>query len=296
MTTGRGWYLWSFVKASMWTAALLGVAQAMGVAPGLRQWPISGIALTGGLLFGLGAGSNGACSFSTLARLAEGHMVMIFTLAGWPLGMMAIHTAMPNLHHDPTSAAALPVWVLWLLGPWLVWELLGILQRLVREGPTLLSGAHWPLSFSVAVIAVMNVALLTLTGTWSYTSTLICATHAAPLSSCANPLRLGIISLAALVGMFGSAVLRRSFRLRRVRAAAALRHALSGLAMGAGAALIPGGNDGLILFGIPSLSPHAIPAWLGICVGIAVALSVMRALGRPLMAIRCENDICRAGL
>ena len=99
-----------------------------------------------------------------------------------------------------------------------------------------------------------------------------------------------------MAGMIGSALLRRSFRIRRVRLAAALRHGLAGVAMGAGAALVPGGNDGLILFGLPALSPHALPAWAGICLGIACSLILMRAFGRPLMAICCEADICRAAL
>lgn len=39
----------------------------------------------------------------------------------------------------------------------------------------------------------------------------------------------------------------------------ALRHLAAGKLMGTGAAMMPGGNDGLILLGLPSLSPHALP-------------------------------------
>lgn len=53
---------------------------------------------------------------------------------------------------------------------------------------------------------------------------------------------------------------------------------------------------GTILFGLPALSPHALPGWAAIVAGIFSALVVMRALGRPLPAIRCESDICRASL
>ena len=63
--------------------------------------------------------------------------------------------------------------------------------------------------------------------------------------------------------------------------------------MGIGAMFIPGGNDGLILFGIPSLSPHAIPAYLGILAGVAIALSAMRMMGRVIPSVHCEGDICR---
>jgi hypothetical protein len=93
--------------------------------------------------------------------------------------------------------------------------------------------------------------------------------------------------------MVGSAVLRGSFRLRRIRAVAALRHGMAGIMMGMGAAMIPGGNDGLILFGLPALSPHALPSWLAIIVGVWLALILMRATGRRIPAITCEGDICR---
>ncbi len=155
---------------------------------------------------------------------------------------------------------------------------------------------HWPLSLSVTLLAMANFGLLSLGSTWSFTSTMLCAVKAAPLSGCAGGMLLWLVSGAAILGMVGSAALRGSFRLRRIRAVAALRHGLAGIAMGMGAALIPGGNDGLILFGLPALSPHALPSWAAIIIGVALALALMRATGRPMPAIRCEGDICRASL
>ena len=65
-----------------------------------------------------------------------------------------------------------------------------------------------------------------------------------------------------------------------------------GMLMGIGAAMIPGGNDVLILHGIPSLSPHAIPAFLAMLGGIAISLTGMRALGLNIPRIDCSGDIC----
>ena len=62
--------------------------------------------------------------------------------------------------------------------------------------------------------------------------------------------------------------------------------------MGLGAAMIPGGNDALILYGIPFLSPHAAPAFLAMLVGIAVSLMGLRALGEDIPRIDCAGDIC----
>ena len=296
MTSGRGWILWSFLKASMWVFGFAAIAGTLSHGVALRHWPMSASAVLGGLLFGIGAGVNGACSFSTLVRLADGHLVMLFTLAGWPLGMLGVHLLWPALHQPPVQAPGAPVWFLIAIGPWMLWHGLHILRRLHAEGWEQLRAAHWPLSLSVTLVALANFGILALGSTWSFTSTLLCTVQAAPLSSCADGTSLWLVSGAALLGMVGSAVLRGSFRLRRIRIVAALRHGTAGAMMGMGAALIPGGNDGLILFGLPALSPHALPSWLAIIIGVALALTLRRATGRPIPTILCEGDVCRARL
>ncbi len=296
MTSGSGWILWSFLKASFWVFGLAAIAGTLTDGIAMRHWPMSTTGVLGGLIFGLGAGANGACSFSTLVRLGDGHVVMLFTLAGWPLGMAGVHLIWPDLHPSPTLAQGAPVWFLVAIGPWMLWQGLHILRRLRAEGWGQLRAAQWPLSLSVTLLAMANFGLLSLGSTWSFTSTMLCTVGAAPLSGCANGTLLWLVSGAAIFGMVGSAALRGSFRLRRIRAAAALRHGMAGIAMGAGAALIPGGNDGLILFALPALSPHALPSWVAIIIGVALALTLMRATGRPIPAIRCEGDICRASL
>lgn len=61
--------------------------------------------------------------------------------------------------------------------------------------------------------------------------------------------------------------------------------------MGLGTALLPGGNDALVLYGIPSLSPHALPAYLALILGIFVALLTMRAMFGIEMRVACRKDI-----
>ncbi|MCF3595086.1 YeeE/YedE family protein [Rhodobacteraceae bacterium LMO-12] len=296
MTSGRGWILWSFLKASMWVFGFAAIAGTLSDGVALRHWPMSASAVLGGLIFGLGAGANGACSFSTLVRLADGHVAMLFTLAGWPLGMLGVHLLWPALHQPPVQAPGAPAWFLVAIGPWMAWHGLHILRRLHAEGWGQLRATQWPLSLSVTLVAMANFGILALGSTWSFTSTLLCTVQAAPLSGCVNSTSLWLVSGAALLGMVGSAVLRGSFRLHRLRLMAALRHGMAGVMMGMGAALIPGGNDGLILFGLPALSPHALPSWLAIIIGVALALSLRRASGRPIPTILCEGDICRASL
>lgn len=61
------------------------------------------------------------------------------------------------------------------------------------------------------------------------------------------------------------------------------------------AAVVPGGNDTLILHGIPSLSAHAIPAYLAMLAGVAVAMAVLQRFTGMTVIVTCSNDICRAG-
>lgn len=50
--------------------------------------------------------------------------------------------------------------------------------------------------------------------------------------------------------------------------------------MGFGAALIPGGNGVLVLHAFPALSPHAVPAYIALILGVGASLLVSRFLRR----------------
>lgn len=292
LTTRRGHILWSFLKASLWTTSFLALAAAAGRAAPLASFSFDWIVVAGGLLFGIGAALNGACALSTFARLAEGHVAMAFAPLGWLAGMAALAEVAPGTQPSG-QAAALPGW---LALPALVWigaEGVRLARRLRRDGLGPGGAAAWPLSLAVLVMAGAYAALLLAGAPWSFTSTALCTAQAGATAPCGATGLLWLLSGAAFAGMAGSAALRGSVRLRRPRPRAALRHLAAGVTMGAGAALIPGGNDGLILFGLPSLSPHALPAWLAIVAGILLTLAAMRRVGARLPRIRCEADVCR---
>lgn len=292
MTSRRGHILWSFLKASLWTTGILALASLLGRDAGLGQRAMTISGIFGGLLFGVGAGWNGACSFSTLSRLAEGHVVMGFTLAGWAVAITVVASLWPGLH-APAVTGTTPFWAQVPVLAWLCFEVFGLWRRRVAASAAMRTG-HWPLSVAVLLIALANVTLLLIGRLWSFTSTAICAAKAAPLAPCAQMAGLWLISAAAIAAMISSALLRGTFRLRRPRLRAIGRHFGAGLVMGSGAALIPGGNDGLILFGLPSLSPHALPSWAALVVGIWLALSLMRMRGGRVPQIRCEGDVCKS--
>lgn len=293
MTTRRAHVMWSFLKASLWTLSLLSVAALAGLDAELSARPLMLTGMAGGILFGVGAGLNGACSFSTLARLAEGHGVMLMTLLGWGLGLLAMR-GLSTSPQGSISTTSLPGWIVLPGLAWILWEGWRLTRLVRHRGKGILSDGVWPLSLGVFLVALANTGFLLMDRPWSFTSTAICASGAAEVAPCAHPATLWVVSTAAMLAMVTSAVLRGSFRIRRVRLRSAVRRLGAGCLMGAGAAMIPGGNDGLILFGIPSLSPHALPSWFGIVAGIWMALAIMRALGARVPRIFCDGDICHA--
>ena len=71
-----------------------------------------------------------------------------------------------------------------------------------------------------------------------------------------------VILASVLAGMLLSTVQRGTFRVDWRPRRSWLRNFSGGILMGLGVALTPGGNDALVLYGVPSLSPHALPAFL----------------------------------
>ena len=303
LTTRRAHFLWSFAKTSLWVMVAASLAGALSFAPGFRHWPLSAASVIGGVLFGLGAGVNGGCTFSTLSRLMDGNSALLATVLGWPLGLALglqfwAHQAITPVAAPATAglAAINPLFLVLLV--WALWEGYRLLRRMRHGGSAgRVFGAHtYTLSAAAALLGLANAGLVQSTGPWSFTGTILCAMDAGTLANCADPLLPWLIFAAAVAGMAGSAWQRGSLVLRAPRLRAVLRHGGAGVVMGVGAALIPGGNEGLILFGIPSFSPHALPAYVGILTGILLALLAMRAAGRTLPTILCEGDICRARL
>src|SRR5262245_17816393 len=79
---GKSWlWVWAVTIPVLWLLP----AAAMGVA----GWPLTVMAIVGGFAFGLGAAFNGACAFSTMARLADGEGAMAVAIAGFALGAAA---------------------------------------------------------------------------------------------------------------------------------------------------------------------------------------------------------------
>lgn len=285
--------LGGFARAVLW--AMLLTVPATYFFPERFPLPVANgplwMGLLGGLLFGLGAALNMGCSFSTLQRLVDRDWRMLASLGGF-LGGSSLWYQLPLMKAEPImseSALRSAPWLLPLLLALIAWAVLES-SRLWRRRVQL-KHLHHTQNFSPAATAVilgLGGGLLYLGfGPWTYSNSLQASAGALVGERLWPPaLQLALVP-ALLSGMILSAWRRGSWRSRKpLRGWSA--NLIGGVFMGLGGALVPGGNDTLLLRLIPSMTPHSLWSYLMIIVGVACGLM----LGRRLGLMPCETSGC----
>jgi len=267
----------NFLQCGFWV--LLVTLPLAWLIPGFTPapiYPLTWNVILGGVIFGIGTVINGGCAFSTLSRLGAGDLTFALTIMGMVLGFSGRVLFIgpwpdpigPSLLAQPTPGGAI------LLGGLSIWAVLA-LTRKVRSGR--LRGAMledvWDPGMVVMVIGIAGGLLYALNGSWNYTAVLqVLLTGFQPQEH----VRHGVLLLAVLAGA-GLAARDRGYWHFRWSWGGAMQRLPAGLMMGFGAAMIPGGNDGLILRYLPALSPHALPAYAAIVAGAAATILLRRA-------------------
>ena len=304
LSTHRAYMMFTMLKAVLWVMAfavpiLLFLPES--AAPN-RIYAITFAAIAGGFLFGVGAATNGGCAFSTLGHLANGNLWMLTTLLGFCIGVAGLSSIIPMTDHGqaltpllskaPKSLILVVLTLLWLF---LCWELFRLWRSRAKGSGwiQLFFSRHYRLSTAALLLGFNGGVLYALHDAWTYTNALKRQVQSLwlPID---QPLTINLLLFLALFGgMLLSAWQRGSLRLRWHRVQAWPRHFIGGAFMGAGAVLIPGGNDTLILKSLPGLSPHAIPASAALFCGIGATLLLMRLFTGKTLKVDCSDDICR---
>jgi toxin CptA len=291
--------LTAMAEASLWVCGGLLIAQWLHWLPAMPSgYPVDALTVLGGVLLGLGAFVNGACVVGTIARLGSGQWAYLATLPGFYAGCLGLLALWPQSLH-PVLAGASPVWraspllaTLFLL--FVAWRLSG-LWRAVRHSCATAQAQQWhrrlgaPIwepHHATTVIGLTFLILLLLAGAWSYTDVLADLAHgmAAMLPERAL-LSVGLLAGAMIGGMSSERFKGGSASLVQL-----VRCFAGGAIMGWGSLLIPGGNDGLLLVGMPLLWPYAWIAFGTMCVTIALAQLLQRRLGRADAARTATED------
>ncbi len=271
--TGR---LLDFLGASAW-AALVVVPLAWWLPQNIElsgthhEWLI---AAAGGILLGIGAWVNRGCVFGTFVQLVGGNMNYLATLPGMALGValgeITLVDFTPAIHFvSPVQQAGIPA-VFWL-------ALAAILVLSLCFSPT----------HKTAIMAVLGAGggllFATLKG-WDFASVLTAHTRQLLNPELTGQTALALYTtLAMIAGGLSAAFSNGSFQLQPWSARTATACLTGGLLMGLASYLIPGGNDGLLLKGIPGLAAHAF-------LGFAFMLAAMLLL----LSVRLNNHDYRS--
>ena len=278
----------SLVEASLWVAGGLLVAQALRVLPAMPSgFPLNHWTVLGGALLGLGAWINGACVFGAIARFGSGQWAYALAPVGFYLGCVSAlrWIGLPQQQKLPHGSPVLqaPAWVavlfvvfvLWrLLRPW--WGRRGSASALPARAA--LAARVWAPHAATIVIGITFFFMLMLVGAWAYTDLLADLAR----GMAASPVARGALLLAMLLGAVWGGWTAGRLRTTPVSAAQMLKCLAGGVLMGWGSLLIPGGNDGLILVGMPLLWPYAWLAFATMGVTIAVAQLVVKSRAEPV--------------
>ncbi len=276
-------YTWFWVAGGL---ALL--ALATGVRSTAQVVPITLWSVLGGLLLGVGAVVNGACTTGAIARIGSGEYAFGLTLLGFYLGcVIAPHLfgRLTTAHIRSTPAAtSVDYPVLALIG-------LGVVAALTVH--RLVSGPHesvrdflqhaWDPRTATFIIALLFVALVQLFGPWAYTDLLGDISRGVD-----DPAAQRVALLVALLA--GAVVAGRSMKGAKLigpLAPRVIRCFAGGVIMGTGFAVAPGAFDGLTLYGQPLLLPFAWAVMGAAYVSILLGVLYLRSgWGARIKALR----------
>lgn len=229
-----------------------------GFVPAAKLFPVTAWSVAGGLLLGIGAVLNGACSTGTVARIGSGEYVFASAIVGFFLGCLIAPHVLPeaatihigtspvttSLNHPVIAVAGLAFVIAVTARRWVT----GDHERFAD----FLRNAWDPRTANL-VIAMLFVALVQIYGAWSYTDLLGDLSRGRTAEYAQR-----LLFLAALLG--GAVLAGRSQRGARQIGPLAprlLRCGIGGFVMGIGFSIAPGAFEGLTLFGQPLLLPYA---------------------------------------
>jgi len=296
----RAFMLASIGKSMLWISAItipFFLLSHTSPAPA-GAWQLSTMTMLGGFVFGFGAAMNGACIYSTMARLADGEVAMAVTVSGFGLGILGFVVLLDAawLSRPSPSLPGLESLVGGLSAATLVTFVIYVAARLWLTRPSgrsvheLVFAPQYRLSTAAMLIGVAAGLIYLIQGPSGYATTVQQGIEALLDRQDAPATARWVLLAAAMTGMLISTLQRRSFRLDWKPRSSWLINLFGGALMGFGVALAHGGNDSLVLYAIPILSPHALPGYAALAIGTAAGLLTLRSLLGIEMRAECRND------
>ncbi|HLY89935.1 MAG TPA: YeeE/YedE thiosulfate transporter family protein [Acetobacteraceae bacterium] len=261
--------LTALFEASLWVAGGLILLATFGWLPEMPASYATGIAtILGGALFGIGAFVNRACAFGSVARLGSGDWAYLATPAGFYLGaLLTTHVSHPLPLIEQSILIDTPQWLAILVAALLAARIFSHGWKIRRSERSVLDHV-WSPHLATTVIGISFLVALVSMGPWDYTILLTDLADGA-MRGFASHLALNLALLGgAIAGGWTAGRLKPVLpEPRRL-----IRSLVGGTIMGLGSRLIPGGNTGLVLVGLPLLRPYAWLALASMCLTIYAAI------------------------
>ncbi len=279
----------SLAEAAIWVGLGVLLARQVGL---VMQVPTGHEAswrtVLGGVLLGGGAYVNRACVFGAIARWASGDWAYAATPLGFLLGSVvflrvAQSMGSPQLM-QASPAQALPDGAVILIAGLLLFRALWAGRSSWREVLTAspaqtawlrarrFAAKLWSPRPATIIIGLAFLGMMLMAGPWAYTELL--SEWAAGMP------KQAVIRVLLAVALFSGAALggwtAGKWHWHGVQWTGIARCLAGGALMGMGSLLIPGGNDGLILVGMPMLWPYAWLAFAAMCATIASLMMLAR--------------------
>jgi Sulphur transport len=242
---------------------------------------LSGYTIFGGLMLGLGAYVNGACVFGSVARLGSGEAGFLVTPLGFFLGIKLFEGAVAfqpmRLSQTAIGAVQLPFLLLAAFSLYALARLFRIAWTALRRARPQNAVAPWDPHEATLVIGLTFAVMLLAVGRWTYPE-LLSDLALGELSGTVwrSALFVALLCGARLGGLVHGKIGWVSPTTRRIATCL-----VGGAMMGIGSASVPGGNDGLVLIGLPFLMPYALVALATMVVAIGLTIWGQRRFARP---------------
>ncbi len=230
------------------------------------------IALVGGVVLGAGAWLNRGCFFGTFVQLVGGNLAYLATLPGMVAGALAVRIALADRLEEEGPVALVAAPTSWMALGFLIAA--GIALTLVFDLRTMRRRPVAGLLIAM-VIGIGGGSLFAAVKGWDLAAVMIQTGYRAWQIVQSGPVPLAVGSTLAMVaGGITAAIRQGRFILRLPGFGRALACLAGGMLMGAASVIIPGGNDGLLLSGIPALAPHAFAGYLAMLGSMMVLLAI----------------------
>jgi hypothetical protein len=235
----------ALVEAAVWASLVYAILRTT---PTMEQgWLPVVYLVPAAILFSIGTYVNTACVFGSVGHFGNGEIDFGFVFLG--IGaVFYLEYIFELLPAQPPISAFLPLGILPIAVGLAAITALRIVASLRSQSNA------WRLTLSIAALGITYTVLAVVAPSFSITASVG--------SLISVPVAISAISVSMIAGsLLSSRILKGKFMVKWPTMKAVGRRTLGGMLMGLGALLIPGGNDTLLLIGLPMGAWQALLAY-----------------------------------